>query len=300
MTSEKTKLTKEEVKKYFSIYKDENLSKEERDDALIILYNSVNTYFIDILRKCFPTYFERYNADLISVCTVCFFEKIPDYNPEKAMLTTYFKVHIIHAVQEYINMGNNHTSYYGQQIKKIKKAIKELEDKGESWDIVILHEKTGLPISTLTECLKQSDLTEIHVSSSAFLEENIVQSHESPEEKMIAEMESASIHRALKNLSEEERNIIRLSFGIGYEHSFSNPKISELLHIDTSQVKRIKNNAMRKLTRSIEREGLFDNRFIKREIDNIGSDITFYPESKKESLAQFNKDIEEYTEMITF
>lgn len=283
------KLSQEETDKLIDIFKYSD-DVAERDKAGYKLYCSLYKYFVSIMSSMFPTYYENDKEDMLNECAVCFFEKIKGYDKSKGALITYMKKHIIHQITEYVNKKNNKTSYYGQQTTKIKRCIKQMEDAGEEWNDIKISERTGIPIYTVKEVLKQENNTIVHIESHTFIEENINDGmHSTPEDDYIAQIEADSVHRAIKNLTAQEEQIIRLYFGLGYSESLSLAKISKKIGLDISKVRRIHNTGMGKITRSIEKEGLFENRVIKREISAIGEEITFIPKSD-EILNQLAED----------
>lgn len=297
---EKSELTQEQVNAYLEVYQT-HPEKEVRDEAGMKLYNSVYKYIISILSKNFATYYSRNQMDLISVATVCFFDKINDYDSKKGRLTTYIRPHIVHSVLEYIDGTNNQTSYYGQMTRKIKKAIQELKISDIPIDEIVLSEKTKLPIHTIRECLKQiefSSMVSLDCKGDETKEEQnqmYISNHlvvqESVEDQIILREEKKSIDKALRALSEDEEKIIRLSFGLGYPNPLTDAKISAVTGIKVDKIKRVKNIGLEKLSNGIKREGLFNDRIIRHEIDSVSEEISFVPSERNQSLEQLIGEI---------
>ena len=272
------KLTPEEIEYWLDIYKYSD-DVAMKDKAGMKLYCSVYKFIISILAKRYPTYYTRYQQDMINECSLCFFEKIKDYDPKKAGLMLYMKPHILHQIQNCVDGIEHNTSYYGQQEKKVRKCIKEFEATDTPWDAVKISEKTGIALYTVKKVLAKSENAEISYDTDEFQKNNIQSPYQTPEEQVVTDAERNSIYRAIKTLTPDENIVIRLYFGLGYDNTLSIPKIAVLLKKKPDQIKRIHTSGMRKITRSIEREGLFENRIIKKEINTYCQEISFLPQN---------------------
>lgn len=286
-------LTQEETDRYVNILKTSEDPKE-RDMAGEKLFHSVHKYIIRFLAKNYPSYYikEEDREEMLSDCYECFCEIIRDYNSSKGKLITYMTPYLKHVVSDYINNNiNNTTSYYGTQIRKITRCVKDFESNNESWDAVKISEKLHIPLHTVNKCLDMMNNVPVHYSSHEFLEENISVFQDSPEDLNILASEKEALHKAIKSLNKDEQKIILLAFGFE-DKPYSIPKIAERIGKNIDQTKRIKNAAILKIRNAINNEGLFNNREIKKEIDRAYENITFTPRGNEMLKELVNDEIE--------
>lgn len=286
-------LSIQETAQYIYMFLHEG-DESKRDYAGVMLFQSYYRYIVHLINRIAPSYYPQYHEDLISECTVCFFEKLAGYDPQKGYkLTTYLTPHLTHVVTEYINRLQNNSAYYNMQIRRIKACIDEIDEKGESYTAEVISNKTGISLSTVKKCFNMMDVAEIYYSSNEFLEESISRTQSSPEEQMIIQLELENIHKALKILTPEEYEIVSLFYGFdqnGVRKSMT--KISLEKKMPIKSVRRIKSKAINKLRNAIKKEGVFADEAIKREIDAANEAFTFIPRGD-EALQDFIKMAEE-------
>jgi len=80
---------------------------------------------------------------------------------------------------------------------------------------------------------------------------------EKPDDDAVSESMKGELERVLGILSERERKVIRLYFGIGEETSYTLEEIGQKANITRERVRQIKNTALRKLKRSGRCQRLF-------------------------------------------
>ena len=122
------KLTPEEIEYWLDIYKYSD-DVAMKDKAGMKLYCSVYKFIIKKKKKRYPTYYTRYQQDMINECSLCFFEKIKDYDPRKAGLMLYMKPHILHQIQNFVDGIEHNTSIMVSRKRKSESVLKSLKQQ---------------------------------------------------------------------------------------------------------------------------------------------------------------------------
>ena len=289
------KIRKDEINEQVKIYQNTSLSKEVRDEAFNTIWSLVVNYYKSMLNKQYSTFYQFHADDLLSICVTTMLENIMDFDTESGYaLITFMQRHIDHAVCEYTRMLQGYTGYYAQQIRKISKKIKELEEKGIRWNEHILSEETRLSLTTVKECLAQMELTNpLSLQVNSFFEENAKeeQAPTNVEKEAIDNYVNEEIHKSFDKLTKDERNVIELTFGFNNKKEATLTKVSEILNIDISKVKKIKISALSKLKNIYLKTGMFECASTAKDRDF--TEISFIPEDNGISLLINCSEIDE-------
>jgi len=142
-------------------------------------------------------------------------------------------------------------------LNKINKAYSKLEQEFEREPSAEeLAEILDLPIDKVSDTMKVSGR---HVSMDAPFangEESslldVLVNHDSPKADMglINESLSKEIDRALSTLTERERDVVKLFFGIGLNHGLTLEEIGDKFDLTRERVRQIKEKAIRRLRHS--------------------------------------------------
>ncbi len=139
-------------------------------------------------------------------------------------------------------------------LNKIGKAYSNLEQEFEREpNAAELAKELDMEVSEVADTLKISGR---HISMDAPFtqgEENslldVIQNNElpSPDQELMEESLKKEINRALSTLSEREREVIKLYFGLNKEHSLTLEEIGERFNLTRERVRQIKEKAIRRL-----------------------------------------------------
>lgn len=139
-------------------------------------------------------------------------------------------------------------------LNKIGKAYSNLEQEFEREpNATELANKLDMDVTEVADALKISGR---HVSMDAPFtqgEENslldVIENDElpSPDDELMQESLKKEINRALSTLTEREREVIKLYFGLNKEHSLTLEEIGERFNLTRERVRQIKEKAIRRL-----------------------------------------------------
>jgi RNA polymerase primary sigma factor len=139
-------------------------------------------------------------------------------------------------------------------LNKIGKAFSNLEQEFEREPSAEeLSEELNIPVGEVADTLKISGR---HVSMDAPFaqgEDNrlldVIQNDQqpSPDHGLMKESLKVEIERALSTLTDREAEVIRLYFGLNYEHSLTLEEIGEKFNLTRERVRQIKEKAIRRL-----------------------------------------------------
>ncbi|MFO0980528.1 MAG: RNA polymerase sigma factor RpoD/SigA [Planctomycetota bacterium] len=151
-------------------------------------------------------------------------------------------------------------SYMVELISKCKQATQELQNRlgrsptgdevrrelkvtRENYEQIYRAMRTS-SLSTQSFSLEES------TSLSDMIEDDNAQL---PEEQLFNEYEVGRITELLQTLSERDAQILKMRYGIGYEHPMTLKEIGEKLNITRERVRQIQNEVQRKLHRILSR-----------------------------------------------
>jgi len=139
-------------------------------------------------------------------------------------------------------------------LNKIGKAYSNLEQEFEREpNATELAKELDMEVSEVADTLRISGR---HVSMDAPFtqgEENSLldvienDEHPSPDQELMKESLKKEINRALSTLTEREREVIKLYFGLNKEHSLTLEEIGERFNLTRERVRQIKEKAIRRL-----------------------------------------------------
>ncbi len=139
-------------------------------------------------------------------------------------------------------------------LNKIGKAFSNLEQEFEREPSAQeLSDELNIPVGEVADTLKISGR---HVSMDAPFaqgEDNrlldVIQNDQqpTPDHGLMKESLKVEIERALSTLTEREAEVIRLYFGLNYEHSLTLEEIGEKFNLTRERVRQIKEKAIRRL-----------------------------------------------------
>ena len=226
-------------------------------------------YVRHIASKKFGAYY-KYLNDIIQEGCMAVLLNIDKYNPQKGKMTTFFKMPIIHQIQEYISKNElkvEKANHYGNNLKKIDKIINEKLKNGQPIVIDDICISGGINKTTLERSLK----LKYNNDQSASLDDensyigNIAESNVlDPEKVMITKEKNEELARILNTLDEDSRHAMVLRIGLldGEEHSVAD--IAKMMDLSPQTVKHLVNKAYIKVEAELQRSRNFNTDRLER------------------------------------
>ena len=291
--SEKVDMSGSAVRaRFYSIMEDYHSGDEtKRTYALERAMKELEGFIHLIIKRSYSTYTKKYFYDLLQEGYLGVAIGMEKYNPDISMPSTFFYPYIKHEMQGFITRNvDKTTSHYSANIKKINKAIQELEEKGIRYTNVDIAMQTGMTIETVDQSMairKYRD--EVHIDAcppnviDAEMEEN---RYKTPEEEYIEEETVNTIYRAMQmHLTRDEITVLCYHFGLNDENGNptkvkSEGDIAKKMGVPKDKVKRLLNRAIRKLRQS-ELAQIFGNNLVKE--DQFLEDIEVAPIAREAS-----------------
>jgi len=242
------------MEKYHS--KDSVLKERAQEEAV----SALKSFVYSIIKEKFGTFF-KYQEDLYQSGMMGVIIGMVKYDATQSMPTTFFNFYIIHEMTEFINtMVKKTTPHYASNLKKIMHVIDDFEDKDMFYTPADISIATGdLPLQTITKALAiKNSANEMYYENDDFLDSQISERFASPEQQYLEQEETSELYKAISELEPEERDTIKLLYGIGVGN-FSHKVIADKLNMPIENVRRIRVKALKKLEKKISLRKLFND-----------------------------------------
>ena len=271
-------------------------NNDKRQDALARAMKELEGFIHLIIKRSYSTYTKKYFYDLLQEGYLGVAIGMEKYNPDMSMPSTFFYPYIKHEMQGFITRNvDKTTSHYSSNIKKINKAIQELEEKGICYTNVDIALQTGMTIETVDQSMSiRKYRDEVHIDAcppnviDAEMEES---RHKTPEEEYMEGETISTIYRTIHTtLSADEIKVLQLHFGLNDTETVSEGEIARRMSIPKDKVKRLLNRAIRKLRQS-ELANVFGDNMIKEEKFLEDVSIPLVPREATESDMEFLSQI---------
>lgn len=239
------------LKEYNDAFRNYETGKEMMNNAKEQMIDKLKQFIYYVIERRFNT-FKKYSKDLFQEGVIGILKGIDSYNPQKGKPTTYFYIYILHEMTEFINENiNKTTSHYAANIVKVKKAIGKFEHSGRDWTVKDIAQETGISAETIIQSIKIMECSdELHYDSVEYLETKMSQNYLSPEEEYLKNETTDTILKAIDNLPEDEKNVIKLKYGFDGGNGMSYKNIANSLGIQIDKAKKLNSSALRHLRAS--------------------------------------------------
>ncbi len=230
-------------------------NKKAKDYELIpnILIKGSKNLINWFISKYYPSYLATsHYEDLLQECNLAIFENFAKYTPNKGKFGTFIGVYLKHNCSAYLNSHNQISIHFSSALKSVNKAFAEFEKQDiKNVSISDICRATGLSPKTVEGALTDKDrLNNISLDDSNNSLVNKSHSFENVE-KNIEDAELKNIlKQAIDGLSPVEREIMALTFYGDTEKTVSVAQISRTTGYKTSEIKRIKQKAICKISKN--------------------------------------------------
>lgn len=209
----------------------------------ILAIEKMEGYIVTLLSKTFGSY-KKYQEDLYQEGVLGVLKGLPDYNPQIAKATTFFRPYILHQMSAYItSFVSQSTAHYQKNNKLICEVEKRYERAGKVCTDTDISIETGINIETIiqTRQIDRKVINHIESTNNDFFS---MERQERSPESIISEKESKNILiKHINSLKPIEQKVIDLIFYQGY--SQKNTAIA--LDIKIEDVRKYKEKAIQKL-----------------------------------------------------
>lgn len=203
-----------------------------------------------VINRHYPTYREKHYEDMLQTGRMAIVETLGGYTG-KCAPSSYFYTTIRHEIQVFIAEDVHRTTrHYAAMANKIRKAeiaLSQIDGK-EHHDDLTISVYTGLPLTTVIETRRQTlaaDFVELNPNIDA--DESLTDEYANPAASYWRVERNNAIQRAVSRLSPTEAAVIRLMYGLDDDKPRNPPEIARRLHLKTDRVRKIAQDACRKL-----------------------------------------------------
>lgn len=203
-----------------------------------------------VINRHYPTYREKHYEDMLQTGRMAIVETLGGYTG-KCAPSSYFYTTIRHEIQvfvaEDVHRTTRHYAAMANKIRKAEIALAQIDGK-EHHDDLTISVYTGLPLTTVIETRRQTlaaDFVELNPNIDA--DESLVDDYGNPAAAYWKTERANAIQKAINRLTPTEANVIRLMYGMDGDQPCNPPEIARRLHLKTDQVRKIAQDACRKL-----------------------------------------------------
>lgn len=240
--------------------------QEGNKEATNKLVEKMSNYVYHLFHKHYGSYLSA-EEDLIQEGFVGVMKGLKKYDPKKGALTTFIKPYIIHEMQEYFATEIlKTTSYYAVMTKKVWGCLSKMGQAGLEYrspeDFCRIYEDMfgeELSPTTFTAVMQIMTRNE-HINIQDPANEFMLECQKSfqidaVEQTVIRNLEKADISKgidkSLKSLSDDQKTVVALHYGLSGKDKMSKISISKELGIEYGAVKRLIDTGLTKMKRSL-------------------------------------------------
>ena len=203
-----------------------------------------------VINRHYPTYREKHYEDMLQTGRMAIVETLGGYTG-KCAPSSYFYTTIRHEIQvfvaEDVHRTTRHYAAMANKIRKAEIALAQIDGK-EHHDDLTISVYTGLPLTTVIETRRQTlaaDFVELNPNIDA--DESMLDDYGNPAAAYWKQERANAVKNAIKRLSPIEAQVISLMYGMDGDNPCNPPEIARRLHLKTDQVRKISQDACRKL-----------------------------------------------------
>lgn len=203
-----------------------------------------------VINRHYPTYREKHYEDMLQTGRMAIVETLGGYTG-KCAPSSYFYTTIRHEIQvfvaEDVHRTTRHYAAMANKIRKAEIALAQIDGK-EHHDDLTISVYTSLPLTTVIETRRQTlaaDFVELNPNIDA--DESVIDDYGNPAAAYWKQERANAINNAVSRLLPIEAQVIRLMYGMDGEIPCNAPEIARRLHLKTDQVRKISQDACRKL-----------------------------------------------------
>lgn len=286
----------EEKRRKMAEYRDIRCSpqatKAEKDkayyDALCLIY----PYCRSLLRRFCSGHFNATVApeDYMQTVFMVVAAELENYD-ETLSIFQYFQLRIKHELIIQVAASQSVTRYYNAQMTKIKRVCVDITKQGRIPTVSdIAYILPEIPFKTIQKCLDILDANRVWYEYAQL----VCAGEGNPEGQFLEEEDSRIVREAIKRvLTEQEKEVICYTYGIGSYPELTKEKMANRLGISTDQIRKIKISAEKRLRKELEKSGFSDSaERHSRNTEKIraAGTIAFFPLTEESNVWEEDED----------
>lgn len=252
-----------------------NGSESEQAFAMELLLEKNNNLIGHVMHKYYHTYCVEHQDDMWQEGRLAIFSHAKDFDPSRGTFSTFITPYIKDAIKMYICEIHGISPHYAVQVKKLNAAINDLAAAGvDNLDFGQLAEIMGVGPDAVARIYSMSQ----HLNMASIEgdgKSNTLASpmSESPYAQVAEAEKNSAIHRAVDKLPKGERAVINATFFGDSDRERSLSDVAKELGMSTSEVRRLKNLALRRMAEFRE---MYDYDFTpeRRQLDDYAQTLT--------------------------
>jgi len=250
-------------------------SDREKDLAMELIIVKNDNLVFHIINTWFPSYVHSYIDDMRQEGRQAIFLHAADFDPEKGTFSTFITPYIKDAIKMFICGVHGISTHYSAQIKRYRKAIHALEQRGiENPTFGDIAEEMGVGLDAVQRVHEVAlRMNPISIEGDDKDKELCSAFTSSPDVLYEHEEFKNTIADAINSLPKEERAVILESFFSESGKETTLIDVAHRLHSDVSTVRRLKNRALRRLQDCYQLSDYGVSRK-RRQIDDFGQSLT--------------------------
>lgn len=263
---------------------DSKNNQKKQKPSLETLCKTLYPFITKLYNTSFHMNGINFREDLIQEGQLAICEHYEEYDANLAEPTTFFRPHILHRMQEFVNGSVfNTTGHYSKNMKLISKAEEKLHECGILHPTAEqIHIETDGKASLVTiracqdikNCNKSISINDTDNFTDDFYK-NASLTTCSPESICIKKTETTGLKDGLSRLSSIEQECIYLKYGFGDSEAKSYRKIAEIVELTPDKVRRVINTAINKLKDDCDIKNIYHTELKKRQKPQHRGEIGF-------------------------
>lgn len=247
----------------------------QQKEAMDTILATNDSLIISLINKHFPSYRYSYMEDMCQEGRIALFEHAKDFNPEKGRFSTFIAPYIIDAVKNYICSLHEISTHYVGQMKRYRKAIEALRARGiDNPTFGQIAEEMHVGLDAVQRVHEISmNFNPISIEGDE-KDKELSSPYESTPDAICEQNEfREQILNAVSSLPLDERRVVRETFfADSGERELPTAVVAANLGMDISEVRRLKNLAMRRLRNNLQRHDFTESEG-RRELESFANSM---------------------------
>ena len=235
-----------------------NATEKEQSKIMEAIVIANDRLILHIIGKYYSSYRHNYMEDMVQQGRMAIFLYAPHFDFNKInqktgkpyRFSTFISPYILDAIKSFVCDTHNISPHYAVQLKKFNKALEKLRANGiENPTISDIAEEMGVGIDAVQKAFNISSRLNIISIDGDEKEKRLSDPYIGSPDYIVEQQElHDAVHKAIMNLTEEQRRVVYATFFSEERKEASLVDVSHKLNMDIVRVRRILNQAKRALS----------------------------------------------------
>lgn len=247
----------------------------QQKEAMDVILATNDSLIISLINKHFPSYRHSHMDDMCQEGRIALFEHAKYFDPEKGRFSTFIAPYIIDAVKNYICSLHEISTHYVGQLKRYRKAIEALRARGiDNPTFGQIAEEMHVGLDAVQRVHEISlNFNPISIEGDE-KDKELSSPYDSTPDAIYEQNEfREQIGNAVASLPIDERRVVRETFfSDSAERELPLAVVADKLGMDISEVRRLKNLAMRRLRNNLQRHDFTESEG-RRELESFANSM---------------------------